>query len=125
MFKSSLSLPVGEGGLLHITTTLIGRLPLSSRNQIPLKNKQMVAGCERIALLYSSCCLHEARYELLSGSKKLFYCPADLRYRPTCLRRRTSDLRFLPCCLNNRDLSFALPNNLIAFPSELFAEAAE
>ena len=61
VFMSSLSLPVGERGLLHITTTLIGRLPLSSRNQIPLINKQMVAGCERNALLYLSGCLSYGR----------------------------------------------------------------
>ena len=49
-------MPVREVGLLHMTTTLIGRLPLSFRNQIPLKNKQMVAECERNALLYLSGC---------------------------------------------------------------------
>lgn len=62
-------MPVGERGLLHRTTTLIGRLALSSRNQIPLLNKQMVAGCKRIALLYLSEGLSRWRYDLLSGRK--------------------------------------------------------
>ena len=69
MFMSSLSMPVGEGGLLHMTTKLIGRLALSSRNQIPLINKHRVAGCKRIALLYLSEGLSRWLYDLLSGRK--------------------------------------------------------
>ena len=61
VFMSSLSLPVGARELLHMTTTLIGWLPLSFRNQSPLKNKQTVAECERNALLYLSGCLTDER----------------------------------------------------------------
>ncbi len=107
--QRTLSLPVGERGVVPTMTEPLRGLRFLPATYIPLKNKQRVAGCKRIALMYSAGCLVCPRIEFVFNA-------IDFVSNDNNFVRHASDLIFQEGRLMLHRVLFCVPRHSFNLP---------